>query len=339
LFAGLLDRVRTLPGVISAGGTSLLPLQRGGWQDRPGGGWSNQGFIIENHLRSHDEFEMTADPRVVTPGYFEAMFIPLRSGRLFSNSDKASSPHVVIVNETMAQRYWHGASPVGQRISFKNARGEPPSWMEIVGIVGDTKTAGLDAPSRPEFMLPFDQSVWSEADLVVRTSGDPFSLANAVRQEVRTLNRNISVTHVRTMEEFVSDSILQPRLRTLILVAFSVLALTLASVGLYGVMSYTVTQTRQEIGIRIALGATQPVVLRMVLGRGLRTTMAGIVIGTLASLVVSHVLRSLLFGVSSTDSLAFSGAALLLLVVAMFSSYLPARRAMRVDPATVLKSE
>jgi putative ABC transport system permease protein len=192
---------------------------------------------------------------------------------------------------------------------------------------------------RPEFMLPFDQSVWYEADLVVRTSGDPFSLANAVRQEVRTLNRNISITHVRTMEEFVSESILQPRLRTLILGVFSVLALSLASVGLYGVMSYTVTQTRQEIGIRIALGATQPAVLKMVLGRGLRTTMAGIVIGTLFSVVVSRLLRSLLFGISSTDSLAFSGASLLLLVVAMFSSYLPARRAMRVDPATVLKSE
>jgi putative ABC transport system permease protein len=147
LFAGLLDRVRTLPGVISAGGTSLLPLKGGGWQDRPGGGWSNQGFIIENQFRPHDEVEMTADPRVVTPGYFETMFIPVRSGRLFSNSDNASSPHVVIVNETMAQRYWHGANPIGQRISFKNARGEPPSWMEIVGVVGDTKTAGLDAPS------------------------------------------------------------------------------------------------------------------------------------------------------------------------------------------------
>jgi predicted permease len=267
------------------------------------------------------------------------MFIPLRSGRLFSDSDKASSPHVVIVNETMAQRYWHGASPVGQRISFTDARGEPPSWMEIVGVVGDTKTAGLDAPSRPEFMLPFDQSVWSEADLVVRTSGDPLSLANAVRQEVRTSNRNISITHVRAMEAFVSESILQPRLRTLILGAFSVLALTLASVGLYGVMSYTVTQTRQEIGIRIALGATQRRLLKMVLGRALKTTMTGIVIGTLASLVVSRVLKRLLFGVSSTDFLAFRGAALLLLVVAIFSSYFPARRAMRVDPATVLKSE
>jgi len=267
------------------------------------------------------------------------MFIPLRSGRLFSNADNASSAHVVIVNETMAQRYWHGASPIGQRISFKNARGEPPSWMEIVGVVGDTKTAGLDAPPRPEFMLPFGQSVWPEADLVVRTSGDPRSLANAVRQEVRTLNRNVSITHVRTMEEFVSESIIQPRLRTLILGVFSVLALTLASVGLYGVMSYTVTQTRQEIAIRIALGATQPAVLKMVLSRGLRTTITGIVIGTLASLIVTRVLRSLLFGVSSTDSLVFSGASLLLLVVAMFSSYLPARRAMTVDPAIVLKSE
>jgi ABC-type lipoprotein release transport system permease subunit len=211
--------------------------------------------------------------------------------------------------------------------------------MEIVGIVGDTRTAGLDAPPRPEFMLPFDQSAWSEADLVVRTSGDPLSLANAVRQEVRALSRHISITHVRTMEEFVSESILQPRLRTWMLAAFSVLALALASVGLYGVLSYSVTQTRREIGIRIALGATQGAVLRMVIGRGLWTTMVGVGIGAVAALVVTRVLRSLLFGVSSTDLLSFTGAALLLVVVAALSSYLPARRAMSIDPATALKVE
>lgn len=339
LFAELLDRVRTLPGVASAGGASLLPLQTGGWEDRPGGGWSNQGFIIENQPRPHEQAPMTADPRVVTPGFFETMRIPLRAGRLFSGSDGASSPQVVIINETMSRRYWHGMNPVGQRISFTDERREPPKWMEVVGVVGDTRTAGLDAPPRPEFMLPFDQSVWYEADLVVRTSVESNSIAAAVRREVRTLNRNISITHVRAMEEFVSESILQPRLRTLVLGAFSALALILASVGLYGVLSYSVMQRRQEIGIRMALGATQAGVLKMIVGRGLRTTILGIVIGSAGALAEARALRSLLYGVSANDFLAFSGSALLLLLVALLSSYVPARRAMRVDPAVVLRSE
>ena len=337
-FSQLLERVAALPGVHSAGGTSLVPLERGGWQDRPGSGWSNQVFVIEGRAAPANPASVAADPRVITPGYFETLHIPLRAGRFFARADGPNAPAVAIINESMARRYWPGENPLGRRLRF-NRESDQIVWREIVGVAGDVRSAGLETEPRPEFYLPYTQAPWHDAELVVRAAGDRNQLAAAVRTEIQTLDRNVPVARVRELGSLVSEATLQPRFRTFLLSGFSILALFLSAMGVYGVLSQLVEQRTKEIGVRMALGAASSQVFRSVLMVGLRTTAAGIALGTSGVLAFRRVLAGLLFGGGASDGVAWSLAPAVLIVIGTAASYVPARRAARVDPMVSLRYE
>lgn len=337
-FTQLLERVAALPGVQSAGGTSLVPLEVGGWEERPGRGWSNQVFAIEGRSAPTNPAAQSADPRVVTPGYFETLGIPLRAGRFFARSDGANAPAVALVNETMARRYWPGESPLGRRFRF-NRESDRVVWHEVVGVVGDVRSARLEAEARPEFYLPYTQAPWHDAELVVRGSGNLGELAPAVTAQVKMLDRNVPVTRVRTLSGLLGDATLQPRFRTGLLSGFAVLALLLSALGVYGVLSQIVEQRTKEIGVRMALGADSTDVFRSIVIVGMRTTLIGIALGFLGTLAIGRVLAGLLFRVGASDGGVLSATVVVLIIVGIAASYVPGWRASQVDPMVCLRYE
>ncbi|HSK77681.1 MAG TPA: ABC transporter permease [Thermoanaerobaculia bacterium] len=325
------QRVEALPGVERASVVLLRPLSGPiGW---------DYDFMIDGQTPDEQKTNPTSNHERVSPGYFRTMGIPLVAGRDFTWSDGAEAPKVAIVNRSMARRFWPGQDPLGKRLRFGRPGREGP-WMTVVGIAGDVRYRELQSV-KPDIYVPFLQDPHWAMDLVVRTASDPLSAASAVTAAVQEVDRDQPVSGITTMERALSDTVARPRLRSFILGAFAALALLLAAVGLYGIIAQSVAQRRQEIGIRIALGAGRPEVLRLVLRQGLGLTLAGLAAGLVLAAAVGATgwLATLLYGVEPMDFVTFAAVPLVLLAVAVAASLLPALRATRVDPLTVLRAE
>jgi putative ABC transport system permease protein len=328
-YKNLIDRLDALPGVRSAGAVMILPLRVSILSFRIG----VNGFEIEGRPPVTKDKQPLADYRTATPGYFNTMGIALRQGRLFDPHDDEDAKRVVLVNEAMVRKHFPHENPLGRHIVM----GER---LEIVGVVADAKLYGLDAPVEPAVYVPLMQNpgVFRES-IVVRTAGDPAAMTSAVRREILKLDPEQPISNVRTMEQVLSDSLMLRRASMLLLTIFASLALTLASVGIYGLTAYSVSRRTHEIGLRVALGASQPQILRLVVGRGLVTSLIGAVIGVGAALLLTRGLSGMLYGVTATDPLVFAGVPLLLIGVSVLASYVPARKATRIDPLVALRYE
>ncbi len=325
----LLQRASTLPGVEAVGVVNPLPLN---------GNFDAYNFSFPGRAPAAPGEEPAADRRVISPDYFRAMSIPLQKGRQFSERDVRDAPAVVVINETFARRHFADTDPLGQQIVFTDAPNAPA--REVVGVVADVRHAGLDAPAGPEYYVPYEQTPATRVTLVARTaSNDPASIMPALRGLIREFDKDLPLWNVRTMNSLLSESVARHRFNMTLLGIFALVALLLASLGIYGVMSYSVTQRTHEIGIRMALGAQGRDILKLVVGQGMILTLAGVLTGVVAAFAVTRAMSSLLFGVSAADPLIFSAVALLLTLVALLACYLPARRASRVDPMEALRYE
>ncbi len=273
----------------------------------------------------------------ISPNYFRTMSIPLRAGREFTETDKRDAPPVVIINERMARRYFADAAPVGRRMTIKML--EEPVEHEIVGVAADAKQMKLADETRIEMYVPYLQRPWLTTDLVIRAKGDATSLIVPVQRAVREVDRDLPAANIRTMEQLFAESVAQPRFYTALLGLFAAIALLLAVIGIFGVISYAVTQRTHEIGVRIALGARKRDVLRLVVGQGMTLVGLGILLGLGTAFAVTRFLLSLLYGVSAGDPFVFAGVSALLAAVALVACYIPARRAMKVDPVIALRYE
>jgi len=330
------ERVEALPGVESVSLARIVPLS---------GGASVRGLMIEGQDRPDTIFRSegtgvtatganTLSVSVIGQNYFQTMGINLRRGRDFEANDTEDKPGVVIVNETFAQRYFAGQEVLGKRLSVNGARGP---WREIVGVVRDSKYVTLGEAAMPFAYLPLAQNHETGVTLLVRAQVDPAALTASVRQTVQALEPNLPVTGVRPMTELIGNSLYAARMGAILIGVFGLLALLLAAVGLYGVMSYAVTQRTREIGVRMALGANASAVLMLVVRHGMTLTLIGVTLGLIASLALTRLLKTLLYGVSATDPLTFGVIALLLTAVALMACWIPARRAAKVDPLIALR--
>jgi predicted permease len=326
----LWERLERLPAVSSAGGVSSLPLsEMFAWGP----------ITVEGRVPPPGEKFINADERLIGGHYFEAMQIPLLQGRLFDDQDTPTNPQVVIVDEYMAQQLWPGQSPLGKRLSF-GGLAQKPVWATVVGIVGRIKQDTLDSDSRIALYLPQSQHTGRAMNVVVRTNrGHPEALTASVAHELHELDRDLPMYGVRTMQQRVDESLARRRFSTWMLALFASLALALAAIGVYGVMSYLVSQGTREIGIRMALGSTRRGIMRLVVRQGMAMAMAGVAIGLAGALLLTRVLNSLLFGVGVTDPLTFASISILLASVALVASYIPARRTARIDPMISLRCE
>jgi predicted permease len=335
-FQAVLQRVTALPRVNSAGFTSVLPFS---WKSGMGGFLGMAGFQPEGVVRP--DLQYAALDRVVSPGYFETMRIQLLHGRFFDDHDGPDASSVAIVNDAMARKFWPNEEALGKR--FRPILvGGTFRLFQIVGIVADVKEMGLDEPAKEEMYFPYWQAQGNymvPSTLVVHTKGDPISIASAVREAVWSVDPDQPVSQVSTMNDVLDREVAQRRVQAILFGALAALAMTLACVGIYGVTAYLVTQQNHEIGIRVALGADSGNILGLILGRGAKWTATGVGIGIAAALLVTRLMRSLLFGVSPSDPLTFAAGALVLAFVALAACYIPARRATRVDPIVALRFE
>jgi putative ABC transport system permease protein len=281
----------------------------------------------------------STDVRPVTPNFFRTMGIPQRAGRDFTDADTIESPPVAIVSETLVRQHYPGEDPLGKRININIGGVDRPNGAEIVGVVGDIKMTALDADSRPAVYLPLSQLAIGLMTFVARTSLEPTSLTSAVAGAVRAVDPELPLADVATMENVVNSTIARPRLVSTLLTAFALIALALAGVGVYGVMAYSVSQRTQEIGVRMALGASSESVFRMMIGQSLRLVALGIVVGVVAAGWLSRFLTTLLFRTERFDPVTFAVTALVLAGVAVLASYIPARRGMRIAPVEALRAE
>jgi putative ABC transport system permease protein len=326
--AEILERLGRLPGVVSTGATQLLPIRNDPY---------GESFQIEGRpMRSPNDL-LAAEYRVVTPAYFDAMQIPLLEGRYLSDTDTATSQHVVVISERLARLYFPEGSPIGRRISLSDPQSGP--WMVIVGIVGDVKNWGLAAEPTPEIYLTMRQNPKRLMTVVIRTTSDTLPLASLVTDELRAFDKELVPERVTTMGEIIAHSLSQRRLNLLLIGSLAALALGLAAFGLYGLIAYAVTQRTHEIGIRQALGAGRLDIMQLVLGQGLKLAALGILLGLFGASVATRALQSLLFGISPTDPATFVTTPLLLALVALCACWFPARRATKVDPMVALRSE
>ena len=325
-WAELERRLASEPLVQAVGATMLPPLS--GFDGR-------RGIVVENREVGPGDGPTRAHPRPVTSDYLRAVGARVREGRGFLPGDTATSAPVAIVNETMARRYWPGASPIGKRVRFT----DQDIWREVVGIVGDVKHWGLEAPVNPEMYVPATQFPVSALTFVLLTHADPLMLAPIVRRHVHELDPNLPLFQVRTMEEMAARSVERRRWTMTLLGAFAVLALVLAAAGIYGVMSHLVSLRTPEIGVRLTLGASPGGVMRQVLGEGAMQTGIGLAIGLGASLALMEGMRAILFGIEPTDPITLTAVGVALMVVAIVAVAVPAFRAMRVDPVTALRTQ
>jgi putative ABC transport system permease protein len=327
----VVERLETLPGVRSAAAISYLPLRVDFLAMRV----SVRGFQVYGQPEALAGQDPTADFRVVTPGYLNTMGIQLRQGRGFTQRDTAEAPRVILVNETLARRYFSKAEAVGQRLRLGGAS-DP---RQIVGVVADVKLYGLDSKVEPAVYIPYEQEPTRTLSLVVRAASDPTSQSAAVRREILAVDPDQPVSDIRSMEEVVSDSLVLRRLSVWMLGIFAALALMLATVGVYGLTAYAVSRRTHEIGLRMALGAAPSSVMRMVLGRGLLIALVGVALGLPGALALARLIQGLLFGVPATDPLVFVGVPVLLALVAAAACFVPARRAIRINPVEALRCE
>jgi len=321
-----MEKLTAVPGVQSAGAVTSLPLNPVGIDfDLP--------VVVQGRPRPRAGEEPQADFRIATTDYFRTMKIPLLSGREFTEFDGPTTTSVVIINETMARQMFPGEDPLGQRLLLY---GRP---REIVGLVGSVRHHGFSREARPEMILPYRQFQLGGMTLVVRSSLEPSALAATITKEVHSIDPELPVSRVRGMEEFLTDSVAQPRFTTLLLAGFACLAMALALVGVYGVMSYTVSQRTREIGVRMALGADRSDVVWMVVRHGMVLAVVGIMVGLAGAAAGTRLMARLLFGVTATDPTTFIAAAAALGVASLAATYVPALRAARVAPVTALRSE
>ena len=326
----VLDRVRAVPGVKAAAYTSALPLV---WK----GG--TMGFYPEGTERPDPTLAYDANDRVVTPGFMETMGMTLVAGRTFDARDAATAPGVVIINQIMATQDWPSGHAVGRRLKLGGPK-DDARWRTIVGVVRDVKSMGVDQPARPEMYFPLDQSegnwMWPR-DLVVRADGDPLALTGAIREAIWSVDPGQPVSDVDTMDAVVDKEVVQRRTQMRLLGAFAGLALILACLGVYGVLSLVVSERTEEIGLRVALGATPASVLRLVVGDGVRLAGLGVAIGLAAAWWAARFLQGLLYGVEAHEPWLYAGLAAVLFAVSIVAVYLPARRASKVDPIIALR--
>jgi putative ABC transport system permease protein len=334
-FDDVLAGISRLPGVKAAGATNALPF---------GDSWSTSTFSIEGRSIPAGEQRPWGDLRIVSPGFFQALRVPLLEGRFIEEGDGPAAPRVAIVDEELARRYFPGRDPVGTRVTFDSPTSKSAEWFTIAGVVGHAMQEGLDASPRVQVYLPLGQAGAGDKrgailELAVRGDRAPLSMATDVRAAVRAVDPLEPIANVSTLEEGIQRSMGQRRLALLLLGVFAALALGLASLGIYGVISHNVAQRTRELGIRMALGAARGDVLGLVVTQGIRLTAAGIGIGALAALALTRVLQGQLYGIHATDPLTFAVTAALLAAVALLASLLPGLRATRVDPAVALRTE
>jgi predicted permease len=325
LFQQTLERVAALPGVSNATLVTVVPISGGG--DR-------RGVELEDYQPKPNE-DTELNTNVVGPDYFSTVGIPLVQGRDFNPQDREGGPRVVIVNEELARRYFAGQNVVGKRLRI----GSDNPYSEIIGVARNAKYRSLREEPLPFIYIPFTQEYQSGMTIMVRTAGDPASLLAPLRNEIRSLNKDVPVSSVQTMTERIGGQLAVDRMIAVLLSIFGLGALLLAAVGIYGVMGYSVAQRTREIGIRMALGAEQREIVKLIIGQGFTLVAIGAGVGLVLALVLTRVVKSLLFGVSATDPLTFAVIVLLLVAVALFACYLPARRAMKVDPLVALRYE
>ena len=328
-YRDLWKRVEALPGVTASGGVTALPMsQMFEWGP----------ITVEGRVLPPGENFINADQHMVSGHYFSAMEIPLRSGRFFNQQDNTTSPKVVIVDEYMARQLWPDQNPIGQRIHYGGLSDNEP-WETVVGVVGRVKQYTLDTDSRIALYRPQTQYPTGTMNVVLRTGTDPAALTSAVKQQIRALDSDLPLYNVRTMEQRMEESLARRRFSMLLLALFACVALALATIGTYGVMAYLVNQGTREIGIRIALGATQMGIVRLVVWKGMALALSGVAVGLAGALALSRLMRSLLFGVSPADPLTFVAISLLLAFVTLLASYIQAHRAAHIDPIVSLRYE
>jgi len=325
-FQEALARLSSMPGVKSVGATTGLPLTLN---------LSGSDFRIEGHPDPPAGQEMIIETRSVSPGYFETLGIPLLKGRDFSDRDKSDAPAAAVINAELARVYFPNEDPINKRISFDDRQ----SYISIVGIVGDVKQQGLDSNAKPEVYFPYLQAAAPSMSIVVRTASNPLGAVASVKSQIQTIDKNLPMDDAETMQQLLSMSTSGRRFNTLLLSLFAMLAVVLAMVGIYGVMSYSVTQRTHEIGIRIAVGAQTSDVFRIVIGQGMLLALIGVGLGLVGAFALTRLMSTFLFGVSPTDPQTFVLISMVLVAVALLASYIPARRATKVDPMVALRCE
>ncbi|MEJ7576826.1 MAG: ABC transporter permease [Pyrinomonadaceae bacterium] len=328
-FQKVVGRISALPGVEAAGALFPLPMS---------GNVAQGDFEIEGNAPVGVAEKPNANFRMITPDLLRAMGIPLVKGRTFSERDSSDAPKVLLINETLARRFFAGADPIGKRLKFSTLSGETTG--EIVGVVGDVKFRGLDAEAEPEYYMSYLQFPMSEMSLIARTAfAEPTKLVPAMRNAVLEVDKDQPLYETKTMNRLVGESIAERRFNMLLLGGFAFVALGLAAIGIFGVMSYSVTRRTHEIGIRMALGAQRSDVAKLVIGQGMILVLIGVALGLAGAFALTGMMKSLLFGVSATDPITFAGIAVLLTAVALLACYIPARRATKVDPMIALRYE
>ena len=325
-YQAALERLRAVGGVQSAGATTGLPLTLS---------VSGSDVRIEGHPDPEPGTETIINTRSVTPGYFGTLGIRLIKGRDFTDRDNSDAPKVAVINSHLARTHFPGEDPLGKRITFDDGE----SWISIAGVIDDVKQLGLDSSAQPEVYFPYAQATHPSMSIVVRTNSSQSNMVAAMKSQIQEIDKDLPVADVRTMSQLLSQSVSGPRFNMLLLTVFAIAALVLAAVGIYGVMSYSVSQRTHEIGIRMALGARTSEVLRLVITHGMFLTLVGLAVGFVASLLLTQLMSSMLFGVTATDPITFAAVSVLLAGVALGACFVPARRAAKVDPMVALRHE
>jgi putative ABC transport system permease protein len=328
-FDRALDEIGTLPGVVAAGAVSTLPFS----------GMSTNSFGVEGMELADGQPDPWGDFRIVDPGFREAMGVPLLRGRFFDDRDVVGAPGVAVVDQLAAERYWPGGDAVGRRIAFALGPDGEPQWLEIVGVVGHVMQDGATAERRVQVYRPVGQIAPFSLSLVVRSSGDPMTLVGPIRASLRSLDPDQPISQIAAMKDLMRDTLGARRFSMFLFGVFAWIALVLACVGIYGVISFDVARRTKEMGVRLALGAEQTSILRMVMGRGMQLTLIGVALGMVGAFLLTRLLRGQLYEVGTADPATYLGVAALLVAVALLASWIPARRAMRVDPMVALRAE